>query len=467
MNWRTRIDPELRGSYRGVEFFVERADATHGRRWLVHEYPRRDVPYAEDMGRRAKEWRLSLFVAGDDYDLQRDKLVKALDAPGAATLVHPYLGTMSAVATDVRTSESTREGGVCVFEVTFSESGEQLLPGTTVDTQREVGEAADELEAQAEQDFWDRWSIKGLTGWSLEEIQHDLASVIDGIERFVGGLADEIAAVIRFPANITGLILGGYNRLRNAVMRPVNALDLYSGRSPLSASRVRLNLTGSSTSSSRAGSTFGTGTSASTGTGSGGNGLGAGPGSVATSGSGSFTGADTDVVGAMRLTPGTPARAVRMLRTAGTATTSKAIVTSDPRRLTNVVAAEQLNGRLAAVTAARVVAETDWLSRQDAEAAGNDVLELIDLQMQTDEPVADSVYNALVVLRAAVSTDLRTRALALPNMSEYTPQATLPAVVIAHRLYGDATRADEICVRNNVRHPGALRGGVTLEVLSE
>lgn len=465
MNWRTRIDPELRGSYRGVEFFVERADATHGRRWLVHEYPRRDAPYAEDMGRRAKEWRLSLFVAGDDYDLQRDKLVKALDAPGAATLVHPYLGTMSAVGTDVRTSESTREGGVCIFEVTFSESGEQLQPGTTVDTQRKVGEAADELEAQAEQDFWDRWSIKGLTGWSLEEIQRDLASAIDGIEQFVGGLADEIAAVIRFPANITGLILGGYNRLRNAVMRPVNALDLYSGRSPLSASRVRLNLTGSSTRSSRASSTFGTGTSANNG--SGGNGLGTGLGSVATSGSSSFTSADTDVVGAMRLTPGTPTRAVRMLRTAGTATTSQAIVTRDAQRLTNLVAAEQLNGRLAAVTAARVVAETDWLSRYDAEAAGKDVLELIDLQMQTVEPVADAVYNALVVLRAAVSTDLRTRALALPNMSEYTPQATLPAVVIAHRLYGDASRADEICVRNNVRHPGALRGGVTLEVLSE
>lgn len=465
MNWRTRIDPELRGSYRGVEFFVERADATHGRRWLVHEYPRRDVPYAEDMGRRAKEWRLSLFVAGDDYDLQRDKLVKALDAPGSATLVHPYLGTMSAVGTDVRTSESTREGGVCIFEVTFSESGEQLQPGTTVDTQRKVGEAADELEAQAEQDFWDRWSIKGLTGWSLEEIQRDLASAIDGIEQFVGGLADEIAAVIRFPANITGLILGGYNRLRNAVMRPVNALDLYSGRSPLSASRVRLNLTGSSTRSSRASSTFGTGTSANNG--SGGNGLGTGLGSVATSGSSSFTSADTDVVGAMRLTPGTPTRAVRMLRTAGTATTSQAIVTRDAQRLTNLVAAEQLNGRLAAVTAARVVAETDWLSRYDAEAAGKDVLELIDLQMQTVEPVADAVYNALVVLRAAVSTDLRTRALALPNMSEYTPQATLPAVVIAHRLYGDANRADEICVRNNVRHPGALRGGVTLEVLSE
>jgi prophage DNA circulation protein len=43
----------------------------------------------------------------------------------------------------------------------------------------------------------------------------------------------------------------------------------------------------------------------------------------------------------------------------------------------------------------------------------------------------------------------------------------LPALVVAHRLYGDAARADEITVRNGARHPGALRGGIALEVLSE
>ena len=98
MSWRDRIDPELTGSFRGVAFHVERADTQGGRRWLVHEYPRRDRPYTEDMGRRAKEWRLTFFVAGDDYDRERDALIEALDAPGAATLVHPYLGSFSAVA---------------------------------------------------------------------------------------------------------------------------------------------------------------------------------------------------------------------------------------------------------------------------------------------------------------------------------------------------------------------------------
>ncbi|SNT07841.1 DNA circularization protein [Pseudomonas segetis] len=434
MSWHTRIDPELRGSYRGADFFVERSDTTVGRRWLVHEYPRRDVPYTEDMGRRAKEWRLSLFVAGDDYDQQRDKLIKALDAPGAATLVHPYIGTMSAVATDARFSESTREGGVCVFEVTFTESGQQLMPETSIDTQLEVGLAAEILEALTDQDFLDRWSIEGLTGWSLASIERDLASVIDGLEQFIGGIAEDITSVIRFPANIVGMILGGYNQLRNAVMRPVNALDLYSGNSPLSGN-------GESDSSSR-------------------NALNLSTSSQSASG-----------FGRLRLAPGTPVRAVRMLTEASASGYAVDIPPMDTpeniQRANNIVAAAQLNGRLAAVTAARVVAETDWVSRQDADAAGTDALNLIDQQIQTVEPINDDVFNALIVLRAALSTDLRSRALALPNISTYTPQVTLPAVVIAHRLYGDATRADEICVRNSVRHPGALRGGMVLEVLSD
>lgn len=413
MTWRDRIDPELRGSYRGVEFFVERADTTPGRRWLVHEYPRRDVPYAEDMGRKAKVYRLSFFVAGDDYDLQRDKLAEALDAPGAATLVHPYLGSMSAVATDASFSENTKEAGVCTFECTFTESGLALEPATSVDTQREVGQAADAVEKEAEKDFLERWSIEGLTGFSLDAILRDVTAVVDGLTQFVDGIAEEITNVIRFPANIVGTILGGYNRIRNAVMRPINALNLYSGRSVLS-------LGGS---------------------------------------------------GRLRTSAGTPARAVRMLREAGTAGDSVTVPATDTpeniQRANNIVAANQLNGRLAATTAARVVAETDWLSRQDAERAGQDALALIDHELQTAAPISDDVYNALMALRAALSTDLRTRALAMPNLTQYTPQATLPAVVIAHRLYGDATRADEICVRNNIRHPGALRGGMALEVLSE
>lgn len=416
MTWRDRIDPELAGSYRGVRFHVERSDTTGGRRWLIHEYPRRDRPYAEDMGRKAREWRLSLFVAGDDYDRQRDALIEALDAPGVATLVHPYLGSFKAVASDVRWSESTREGGVCSFQVTFAEAGEEAYPATTVDTQREVRQAADLFEEELTQDFADKWSVEGLLGWSLVAVERDLAAVVRGVEDVVGGIADQVAEQIRAPMNMVGIVLGGYNRLRGAVLRPINALDLYSGGTILGNK-------------------------------------------------------DTEGGGRVTLTPGTPTRAARLLLDTGTSSDSVTPPTADTperrQRAQNTVAARQLNGRAATVAAARLVADTDWMSRQDAQTAGGDALALIDAQMTTDEAITDSVYAALVDLRAAVSEDLRTRAVALPGLITHTPQTTLPALVVAHRLYGDATRADEITVRNNARHPGALRGGIEMEVLSE
>jgi len=415
MSWHERLDPELRGSFRGVEFHVERYDTQGGRRWLVHEYPRRDRPYAEDMGRKAREWRLQFFVAGDDYDLQRDALIEALDAEEPGELVHPYLGTFSVVATEPRWSESTREGGVCTFEVTFVESGAETFPARAVDTQRQLAQAADAFEEALAEDFASQWSVEGLLGWSLVSVERDLLAIVRDLEEVVGDIAGEIAGAIRFPTNIASIVLGGYNRLRNAVLEPVRALDLYSGNSVL--------------------------------------------------GSGDAGG------GRVRLSPGTPVRAARLLRETGASGDDVAPPIADTperrQRARNTIAANQLNGRAATLAAARLVGETDWLSRGDAEAAGADTLALIDAQMTQSEPITDAVYGALVTLRAAVSEDLRQRAVALPGLTTYTPQRTLPALVVAHRLYGDARRADEIAVRNNVPHPGALRGGIALEVMSE
>jgi len=464
MSWRDRIDPELTGSFRGVAFHVERADTQGGRRWLVHEYPRRDRPYTEDMGRRAKEWRLSFFVAGDDYDRERDALIEALDAPGAATLVHPYLGSFSAVATDVRWSETTRDGGVCSFQVTFVESGEEAYPATTVDTRREVQRAAEAAQLVALEDFLAGWSIEGLLGVSLDTMLRDVRALLDGLEGVVGGIADELAGAIRFPATLAGIVMGGFNRLRNAVMRPVNALDLYSDRSRL----------------------------------------------VGTASPRATVVAGGETASRVMLTPGTPPRAARVLvGIVGVSAAVEAPAAETPwrqQRAANIRLARQLIGRTAAVTAARVVADTDWISRSDAEATGDDSLALIDLALaagvrsgdpalslggsseaggggfggiggnvgtatgqRPDEAavVNDDVYRAFESLRLAVVTDLRRRAVARPGLSSHTPQVTTPALVVAHRLYGDATRADEICVRNGVPHPGALRGGMPLEVLSE
>ena len=72
MSWRDRY---LTASFRGVEFKVQKHDATFGRRQVVYEYPQRDTPSTEDLGRRARELSLDAYVIGEDYHLQRDRLI--------------------------------------------------------------------------------------------------------------------------------------------------------------------------------------------------------------------------------------------------------------------------------------------------------------------------------------------------------------------------------------------------------
>ena len=92
MAWRDNL---VAASFRGAGFSVNGTDAPiAGRRVAVHEYPGRDEPFVEDLGRRTKRWEIEAFVVGDDYAIARDRLIEECDMPGAGELVHPYLGSL-------------------------------------------------------------------------------------------------------------------------------------------------------------------------------------------------------------------------------------------------------------------------------------------------------------------------------------------------------------------------------------
>ena len=86
------------------------------------------MPYAEDLGRKARRFRVSAYVVGDDYQLERELLVAACGKAGSGILVHPYLGVRSVACTGLSVSESTREGRMARIEMTFVEAGTNELP---------------------------------------------------------------------------------------------------------------------------------------------------------------------------------------------------------------------------------------------------------------------------------------------------------------------------------------------------
>jgi len=118
----------LQASWRGVPFQVAEHSLEGGRRTATHEFPQRDVPYTEDLGRRAKTFTLEAFVLGDNQGALRDALLNALDQEGPGVLVHPFLGTLRLQLDRFTIHESGSEVRLASFSLTFSQVGKLLFP---------------------------------------------------------------------------------------------------------------------------------------------------------------------------------------------------------------------------------------------------------------------------------------------------------------------------------------------------
>lgn len=130
----------------------------------------------------------------------------------------------------------------------------------------------------------------------------------------------------------------------------------------------------------------------------------------------------------------------------------------------NRTAVASLVRQTAVIEAARATSSIEFESQNQAVDIRDTVISAIDTEQLT---ASDNVFVALSDLKTAVISDINTRALDLSKLVAYTPKSTLPAVVLAYRLYGDANRDEEIVTRNSIAHPGFVIGGRTLEVLTD
>lgn len=121
--------------------------------------------------------------------------------------------------------------------------------------------------------------------------------------------------------------------------------------------------------------------------------------------------------------------------------------------------------RLAALGGwARAAARVAWPAYEDALAARRE------LELALDEiidEVDDLVYDSALSLRSHLSRQVPPPNRKLPHLRTVTLPASIPAIVLAARLYDDATRDQEIVDRNHVARPGFLPAGVPLEILSD
>jgi len=222
MSWRKNM---LSGAFREAPFVVETGNLAGGRRVAMHEYPGRDTPFAEDMGRKGRQFSLEMLVLGSAYMAQRDALRAALEIEGPGDLVHPWIGRLKVQVTEFRLRESTREGGLARFSVTFVEVVD-LPPPLKTETTTALSQAAKASKETAAEAFADGFSVTGHPSAFVAALQADIENALGGMSQTVQGLANEASALIRAPSNLLATIQGGSASIAAAATTPLAALRL-------------------------------------------------------------------------------------------------------------------------------------------------------------------------------------------------------------------------------------------------
>jgi prophage DNA circulation protein len=417
MSWR---DDWEKGTFRGVPFKWKQAETLVGRKTARHDFPQRDDVYIEDLGKRPREFTLECFVIGEDYISERNALIKALETSGTGILVHPTMGSMLvALNGQVRISESTSEGGMCRFSIPFILAEETKSSSGAVDTTAKVESAVDAAAEAEESDFEDSFDCSGYAQRVVDDAVDTTKIICDKLDALrtaiptsvetpkflknIDAIRNSATMLVNSPLLLAKSIAGQIYFMRNLALAP---LDLINSSIATIRDLAKISQI---------------------------------PSKLYDAYSRLFGyGSEYDNV-----TYSTPSRT---------------------RQVQNKAALTALVRRSAIIEAARTSTIISFASYNDAVRVRNGIIDEIDAVSLT---ASDTIYAAFIHLRAAVIADINTRGADLARIVSYTPPRTEPALVIAHRLYGDATRADEIVARNHIANPLFVPGGVSLEVLSD
>ena len=411
-------------SFRGGLRFPNGSRPRRPRRVELHEYPLRDTPYAEDLGKKAGKWQIEAFLVNgkSGYAERRDKLREALNASGPGTLIHPYLGELSVSVDGYSLKETTREGGYCTFSISFVEAGQPVEPDVEKDTAANVLDKAEAAKEAATAGFLDEYmplleDLEGLAGKVpalLSEATAFLGTPLSILSRAQSAASSVLALPDRLASRLLGY-LGTIRQLGGIATSglKMNALTALLGKKSAGTASSWL-VTSNGVIAGIVGET-----------------------SWPQAGGGSIGG-------------GTPSP-----ETPGVVASTVANRAETP--LIDLIAAG------AVIEAAIESADADYGTADDALASRDAVIDAIDEVQRAN--CSDAVFTALSELAVAVNEDLTTRGAELPKLGSATLFMSMPALAASYRLYGDVGQADAIVARNRIRHPGRVPGGVPLEVI--
>ncbi|MEE4790830.1 DNA circularization N-terminal domain-containing protein [Pseudomonas alliivorans] len=469
--WRDSLLP---ASFRGVGFFISSTVVPIGRKGQLHEFPQRDEPYFESLGKQSQVHTVTAFIVGPDCFEQRDKLLQALETPGAGELVHPWLGRMQVQVGDCDMTHSLAEGGIVHLNLKFYPDQPLKFPTSTLNTGRQLVQASEGLLDSALRRYRAVMATVDAVRINIQALRSTLSGVFATIQR-------QFASFMAIYSDATALV-------HSLVNAPYTLSTMFS--------TFFASFQGDSRRSSResSGNNVGAGGAASGG-GSTGSGSGSSGGSNAGGSSGGVSGSTGSVASGSRNTSGVESVPYRSIISDATQQAQAVssinqinqgggLDTGVTAQATADLVQDALLVKVARVVASMPVAvstkpilvvpsldqqRVQPLQRADVPVA-DDVIELRDTLSAAIWDAALKAdpehYLALNTLRHALIGHLNAVAASGVRLQDMKVSEPLPALVLAYRRFGDASRSHEVVQRNRIPHPGFVSPG-TLKIAQE
>ncbi|WP_176031651.1 DNA circularization protein [Burkholderia vietnamiensis] len=439
-------------SFGGVPFAVIGTNTRFGTRNVVHEYPFRDDAWVEELGKLPRRFEIVGFLIENSLVYgrlpgvpasviaQRDRLVEACEN-GAQTLVHPTFGRIDNVAClDSEVSESVEHGRVIMVRFVFLRQRERVCPSVETNTKSLLDRIADSLGLSAELDFAKSVAVDVQKGAAVVQSAVNTAigwyqvaqTAINDVRRFFNAVSTLSGNFGRFfGGGNTGF--AGSNQKTPSGTTAVQLLE--SDAQARAAAQSAANAVQAAAANPADSSGLG--------------------------------GAAQTFVAAVLATATDPADGIRMLMNLAayipSSTFTNSPIGSAMQTMQTSVAA--LFRRTAIAGLARAVASWQPASFDDAQTMMQSVTALLDAEIETAaDSEDDNSYAALRQMRNAVVQDLQARGGGLPALTTFEFNGSLPALVLAHRIYGDAGRADQLV--QQVQPVNPLFMPVTFEALT-
>lgn len=434
----------LPASFRGVGFQVSSTSSEFGRRNQTHEYPFRDIPYTEDMGRSARKNKIEAFLIGDDYQEQTEKLVNAIEQEGSGMLIHPFLGELNVnIEGQITVNNSVENGRMSVISFSFVEAGELIFPDSSVATDDIVEENADNVD-QALLDAFEDFDLIDAPDF----VQH---SILDNTMSILNDIADAFNAITPYVndavkilnGNLSPILGTGGSSIFNSIRKVWHSATKFSNSINGLIARVKV----------FNGISF-----------------------IKNIFPSAIWSTDSKSTKKRKKNQNLINTAIRV-----TALTEVSrIIASLPKQVEDKrkqafapVALESTKGKkenyfdqehtlptshlTTNITSTHVstpstVEKHNTISFDDLLDIKESINKSFDKELSRTE--YDGLYIALAKLKAAVNQDINARLIKIEKTIVYIPNEVLPDLVLAHYLYNNATRCEDISIRNSIFHPG-------------